>query len=152
MHIYAAKPNANFSLRWSVKEKWAAVGPALLVKRMNMYLMNTHAKPASSAPGPTMTSQVNELWLCLCCQWKCSSPELKKQMLDASERESCFNQNKPRDKAEIWTEAGICLFSSNWSRNHWCNSAPFRRSEFLDLEIKKKKSIPVFVLDCVLTI
>lgn len=125
VYVYAAKPNVNFCLRWSVKEKWVAVGPALLVKRMSMCLMNTHAKPASSAPGPTKTSQVNALWLCLCCQWKSSSAELRKQMPDTREYEDCFGQIELSDKADIWTAAGICFLLSSWLRNHWCNSAAF---------------------------
>lgn len=46
-------------------------------------------------------------------------------MTDASEYEDCFGQIEPGIKAEIWTEAGICLVSSTWSRNPWCNLAAF---------------------------
>lgn len=87
MYIYVAKSNVNFCLRWFVKEKWVAVGHVLLVKRMSTSLMNTRARPASSAPGPMMSLQVNKLLVCLCYQLICSSAKLKKPMADTSEYE-----------------------------------------------------------------
>lgn len=66
--------------RWSVKERWAAVGPALLARTMSLCLMSTLAEPVSLAPGLQMTSLVNTLCLCLCYlqiqdfqqgQWSC---------------------------------------------------------------------------------
>lgn len=47
--------------RWSVKERWAAVGLALPARRMNLCLMSTLVEPAFLARGPQMTSQVSAL-------------------------------------------------------------------------------------------
>lgn len=53
--------------RWSVKERWAAVGPALPARRMSLCLMSTLVEPVSWAPGPQMTSLVNNsLRVCVC--------------------------------------------------------------------------------------
>lgn len=44
--------------RWSGKEKWVAVGFALLARRMNLFRMNSHVKPVSLAGGRMLTWQV----------------------------------------------------------------------------------------------
>lgn len=57
--------NTTCVSRWSVKERWAAVGPALPVKTTSSCLMSTLVEPASLAPGLQMTSLVKTLFMSL---------------------------------------------------------------------------------------